>query len=149
MEVILTQDVKKLGKKGEIIKVAEGYGRNYLIPRGMAIAANDANLRNLHHQRQVAQDKVKREEHEAQAMAEKLAATPVTVRVKVGEAGRLFGSVTADTIATAVQKACGLELDRRRLKLEEPIKTLGEYSVPVRLGPGVSAEIKLKVEGEA
>ena len=149
MQVILTQEVKKLGKKGEVINVAEGYGRNFLIPRGLAMAANDSNLRNLQHQQRVEQDKAQREEQEAKAIAARLATTGVTVTVKVGEGGRLFGSVTAETIAAAVQKATGLEIDRRRVKIDEPIKALGEYTVPVKLGSGISAEIKLKVAGES
>lgn len=149
MKVILTQDVKKLGKKGEIIDVAEGYGRNFLIPRGLALLANDANLRSLKHQKQVQQSKADKEEQEAIAMAAKLADATVTVKVKVGEGGRLFGSVTTDIIVGAVQKACGVPVDRRRIKMDEPIKSLGDYVLPVKLGPGVAAEIKLKVVGES
>ncbi|HHW08722.1 MAG TPA: 50S ribosomal protein L9 [Firmicutes bacterium] len=148
MKVILREDVKKLGKKGQVVNVADGYGRNFLIPRGLAMPANEANMKAWQNEQAVQAKKAEREAEEARKLAQQLSGLQVSVAMKVGEGGRLFGSVTAETIVEAVQKASGIALDKRRIKLEEPIKNLGEYAVPVRLAPDVTAEIKLKVEGE-
>lgn len=145
MRVILKQDVKKLGKQGDIVNVAEGYGRNFLIPRGMAVEASKANLRSLEHRKTVQEEKAQKEEREAQELAERLSELEIVIKAKTGEAGRLFGSVTAQDVADAVGEAAGIELDKRRVELPDPIKTLGQYMIPVKLFQGVAAEVAVKV----
>lgn len=148
MRVILIEDAKKLGKKGEIVNVAEGYARNYLIPKGVVVEATEANLRNLSHQQAVKQDRVRKEEQEARELAERLSALTVVIRAKTGEAGRLFGSVTAQDIAEAITTATGVELDKRRVELDEPLKALGDYEIAVKLYQGVTAKVTVKVTAE-
>lgn len=148
MRVILTQDVKKVGKKGDVLNVAEGYGRNFLIPRGMAVEANDANMRNLKHEQTVKQEKAKKEEREAHELAKHLSGLTVTIKAKTGEGGRLFGSVTAQDVATAISEAAQLSIDKRRIEMADPIKSLGQYIVPVKVYQGVSAEVTVKVIAE-
>lgn len=145
MKVILLSDVKGLGKKGELVDVAEGYARNFLVPRGLAKVASDSNLKSLAAEKSQAQAKAKRELQEAQKVAELLEKTPITITAKTGESGRLFGSVTALDIADSVKKAVGVELDRRKIELDEPIKILGEYQVPVKVHPKVTAKLQLRV----
>jgi large subunit ribosomal protein L9 len=148
MRIILTQDVEKIGNRGDIVNVADGYARNYLMPRGMAIQATKANLRQWEHEKNVAGKKVLKEEEEAKALAERLSGVSVTITAKTGEGGRLFGSVTSQDVADAVQSACDVELDKRRIDMAEPIKNLGEYVVPVKLYQGVNAEVVVKVVAE-
>jgi large subunit ribosomal protein L9 len=148
MRIILTQDVEKIGNRGDIVNVADGYARNYLMPRGMAIQATKANLRQWEHEKNVAGKKVLKEEEEAKALAERLSGVSVTITAKTGEGGRLFGSVTSQDVADAVQSACDVELDKRRIDMAEPIKNLGEYVVPVKLYQGVNAEVMVKVVAE-
>jgi large subunit ribosomal protein L9 len=148
MRIILTQDVEKIGNRGDIVNVADGYARNYLMPRGMAIQATKANLRQWEHEKNVAGKKVLKEEEEAKALAERLSGVTVTITAKTGEGGRLFGSVTSQDVADAVQSACDVELDKRRIDMAEPIKNLGEYVVPVKLYQGVNAEVVVKVVAE-
>lgn len=145
MKVILQQNVKKLGNKGDLVEVAEGYARNYLLPRGLAVEANDAAMRSLKHEKSVAKKKAERELEEARERAAKLEALTIKIAAKTGESGRLFGSVTAGDIADAVKSASGLEIDKRRVDLKEPIKALGSYRVPVQLHPGVTAELNVQV----
>jgi large subunit ribosomal protein L9 len=148
MRVILLEDVKKVGKKGEVANVADGYARNFLLPRNLAVEANDGNMRKLEHLQATKQDKARKEEREARALAERLADITVEVKVKTGENGRLFGSITAQDIVNAlVEKGVGT-IDKRRIEMEEPIKTLGEYSIPVKLYQGVTAQVAVKVIAE-
>ena len=125
MEVILLKDVKGLGNEGDVVKVSDGYARNYLIPKGFALQATKANLRMLKDKRETMESKAQRELAAAEKTAKQLENSVVTVRSKAGEGGRLFGSVTAKDIAGAIEKALGIAVDRRRIELEEPIKTLG------------------------
>lgn len=148
MKVILTDDVKKLGKKGEIVNVADGYGRNFLIPRGLAVEANDANVKQWRHEQQAAEVRQHREAEEARALAERLNGLTLTLRAKAGEAGRLFGSVTAEDVAVAIGKALGARFDRRKLDMPEPIKTLGTATVAVRVYPGIAAAVRVQVNAE-
>lgn len=145
MRVILTQDVKSLGKKGDVVEVKEGYGRNFLIPRGLAVAADDGSLRRLKHEKAVQKGKEVREREEAEQVKAQLEKTTVTIRVKTGEKGRLFGSITASDVAAEIAKQ-GIEIDRRKIELEEPIKNLGNYTLTVRVYPGVTAQLKVVVE---
>lgn len=147
MKVILTQDVKSLGKKGDIVEVKEGYGRNFLFPRGLAVPADQGSLRRLKHEKAVEQTKKEREREEAVATKERLEALTLTLSAKTGEQGRLFGSITAGDIAEALEKE-GIAIDRRKIALDEPIKNLGHYTVTVRVYPGVTANLKVAVEAQ-
>lgn len=145
MKVILQADVKKLGNKGDLVDVAEGYARNFLIPRGLAVAANEANLRSLKVSQSQAQAKQEREKEAARQVAAELEGLHVKIEAKTGDSGRLFGSVTAADIAEAVKGASGHELDRRKIDLDEPIKNLGTYQISVGVHPGISAKLRVEV----
>jgi large subunit ribosomal protein L9 len=148
MKVILREDVYNLGKGGELVEVKPGYGRNYLIPRGLAVVANPKNIREVEHQKAVAAAKAAKLKASAQAVAKRLADTPISLTRKVGEQDKLYGSVTAMDIAEALA-ARGLTIDRRTIDLSEPIKTVGEFEVGVKLHSDVVGKVKLKVEAEA
>jgi len=147
MEVILLQDIDKLGARGQVVKVADGYGRNYLLPQKRAIRATPQNLKWLEQQRSRF---LKEEAHEragAEELARMLSGVTVTLARKAGEQGTLFGSVTALDISEALT-AQGYKIDRRKLQLEHPLKVLGEYDVRVRLHREVTATVRVKVESE-
>lgn len=146
MKMILLQDVKDLGKKGAVVDVADGYARNFLLPRKLAEAATDGHLRLIDKEKADQVARAQREQEKAQQMAEEMAARPVPLKVKVGEGGRLFGSVTAADIATALSKSAGAPIDKRTVKLADPIKKLGTYTVSVKLHPKVSAKIQVDVQ---
>jgi large subunit ribosomal protein L9 len=148
MKVILREDVENLGKGGEIVDVKPGYGRNYLLPRGLAVTANPKNVREVEHQKQIASAKATKLKASAEAIAKRLADTPVVLRRKVGEQDKLYGSVTALDVAEALA-ARGLQIDRRSIDLSDPIKTTGEFDVPVKLHREVVGKAKVKVEPEA
>jgi large subunit ribosomal protein L9 len=148
MKLILREEVENLGKGGEVVEVKPGYGRNFLLPRGLAVLANPKNVRELDHQKSVASAKAAKLKASAQAIAKRLAETPVTLKRKVGEQDKLYGSVTALDVAEALA-ARGLQLDRRHIDLSEPIKTLGDFEVPVKLHSEVVGKAKVKVEAEA
>ncbi len=147
MKVILREDVPSLGKGGEVVEVKPGYGRNFLLPRGLAVAANPRNVREVEHQKQVAAAKAAKLKASAEAVAKRLADTPVSLKRKVGEQDKLYGSVTAMDIAEALGQR-GLSIDRRSIDLPEPIKTLGDFEVPVKLHHEVAGTVKVKVEAE-
>lgn len=148
MKVILREDVENLGKGGEIVDVKPGYGRNYLLPRGLAVTANPKNVREVEHQKQIASAKAAKQKASAEAVAKRLADTPVVLRRKVGEQDKLYGSVTALDVAEALA-ARGLQIDRRSIDLTDPIKTIGDFEVPVKLHREVVGKAKVKVEAEA
>ena len=148
MKLILREDVENLGKGGELVEVKPGYGRNYLLPRGLAVLANPRNLREIEHQKQVAAAKAAKMRASAEALARRLAETPLSLKRKVGEQDKLYGSVTAMDIAEALAQR-GLSIDRRSIDLSEPIKTVGEFEVPVKLHHEVAGRVKVKVEPEA
>ena len=147
MDVVLKEDIENLGHMGEVVKVKDGYARNYLLPRGLVVLANKKNLKGLEHeQRMIAQ----RREHltkEAQGISERLSQVSLQFAVKVGEEGRLFGSVTNMDIEKALKEK-GIEVERRRIVLEDPIKQVGDYEVPIRLRPEVMPTIKVRVVSE-
>ena len=147
MKLILREDVEHLGKGGELVEVKPGYGRNFLLPRGLAVAANPKNVRDLEHQRKIAEAKAAKLKASAEAVAKRLADTPVTLKRKVGEQDKLYGSVTALDIVEALA-ARGLQLERRTIDLPEPLKTIGEFEVPVKLHREVVGKAKVKVEAE-
>jgi large subunit ribosomal protein L9 len=148
MKLILREDVENLGKGGDLVDVKPGYGRNFLLPRGLAVVANPKNVRELEHQKSVAAAKAAKLKASAEAVAKRLAATPVVLKRKVGEQDKLYGSVTALDIAEALA-ARGLQLDRRSIDLAEPIKAIGDFEVPVKLHSEVVGKAKVKVEAEA
>ena len=148
MKVILKEAVKDLGEMGELVEVKRGYARNYLIPRGMALEATVRNVRMLEHQKRLVQDKIAKARQGAQALAERLESVSVTISQKVGENDRLYGSVTSMQIAEALA-AEGIEIDKKKILLEEPIKKLGVYTVPVKLHPDVAANVKVWVVEES
>jgi large subunit ribosomal protein L9 len=148
MEVILKEDVPKLGSRGDVIKVAEGYGRNYLLPHKLAIEANAGNKAVITQMKQSAARRSEREKAEAQAMASKYADVVLHFHRKAGEKDTLFGSVTSSEIAEALGKQ-GLELDRRKIQLTDQIKTLGEHTVTAKLHRDVPVSFKVVVEKEA
>jgi large subunit ribosomal protein L9 len=148
VKLILREDVENLGKGGDLVEVKPGYGRNFLLPRGLAVAANPKNVRELEHQRRVADAKAAKLRGEAQAVAKRLADTPIALKRKVGEQDKLYGSVTALDLVEALA-ARGVRLDRRLVELPEPIKTVGDFEVPVKLHREVTGKVKVKVEAEA
>lgn len=147
MEVILREHVDNLGRRGEVVKVAEGYARNYLLPRKLALPVTDANRRQIERERVKFEAKEAEEKKGADAMAERIAAADVTIARRVGESDTLYGSVTAADIADALLKQ-GVEVDRRKIHLAEPIKHLGDVSVPIKIHREVTANILVKVVKE-
>ena len=144
IELILKQDVEHLGRRGDIVKVAPGYARNYLLPRKMALAVTDTNRRVVEHEKKMAVLREAEEKSAAQSLAERMAQVECIIARKVGETETLYGSVTASDIAEALA-AQGIELDRRKIQLDEPIKHLGEHSVPVKLYREVLAHVRVQV----
>jgi large subunit ribosomal protein L9 len=144
MLVILQQDVPKLGHVGDIVKVRDGYGRNFLVPRGLGVIADERNVRRLEHQKRMAAAKATKELAKAQELADQLVANAVTIRRQAGEDGKIFGAVTNRDVAEAFS-ADGFTLDRRAIQLEDPIKTLGMFNIPVKLDRGIQATIKVYV----
>ncbi|MBL8634067.1 MAG: 50S ribosomal protein L9 [Myxococcales bacterium] len=144
MQVILREDISNLGKSGELVSVKPGYGRNYLIPQGMAVLATERNVKLLeHHKRTIAQRNAKLLK-DAQSVAEKLASLTLKFARQAGEGGKLFGTVSTRDIEEEAKKA-GVALDRKKLHLAEHIKTVGEYTVDVKLSQGVVAKLKVQV----
>ena len=148
MKVVLLQEVKKLGKKGDILEVAEGYARNFLLPKKLAAPATADTLNQLQQQKAAAADRQKRQLEEAKLLASQLAKIEVKVAAKAGEGGKLFGAVTTKDVADAAKAQHGLELDRRKMDIPEPIKNLGPAAVVLKLHPEVTTEIKIQVVGE-
>ncbi len=148
MEVILKEDVPKLGNRGDVVKVAEGYGRNYLLPRKLAIEASAANKAVIVQMKEAAVRRSAREKGDAEILAQQFEGLSIHFRRKAGEKDHLFGSVTSSEIADELAKK-GITLDRRKIELQEPIKTLGEHSVEARLHRDVHVKFNVVVEKEA
>ncbi|MGE5136682.1 MAG: 50S ribosomal protein L9 [Gemmatimonadota bacterium] len=149
MKLILTQEVSGLGAPGDVVEVAGGYGRNYLVPRGLAMRWTRGGEKQIELIRRARSARDIRNLDDAQAVAEQLQKLPVRLQVRAGSSGRLFGSVTPADIAAAVQAAGGPELDKRRIEVGNPIKTVGSHKVAVRLHPEVSATVTIDVTGGA
>jgi large subunit ribosomal protein L9 len=147
MKVILREDVEKLGKAGEVVKVADGYGRNFLIPKRLAVPADVRNLRTMEHDRRVIEARAKKARKSAESLAERIAAVSLVLPAKAGEEGKLFGAITSRDIALALEKA-GVAVDRKLVLLAEPIKQLGDYKVKVKLGADIVPEIPVSVVPE-
>jgi large subunit ribosomal protein L9 len=148
MEVILKEDVPKLGARGDVVKVADGYGRNYLLPRKLAIEATAANKAVIEQMKAAAVRRVQRDKAEAESLAQQLQGVTLRLQRLAGEHDQLFGSVTSGDIAAELEKK-GFRLDRRKIQLDDPIKTLGEFQVPVRLFRDVTAHIRVTVEKQS
>jgi len=146
MEVILIEDVKNLGKKGDIVKVSDGYARNYLFPKKLGVEANKQNLHQLKLQKEAEEKRQREILEEAQELAKKLETVTVNVKIKAGEGGRTFGSVSTKEIAAALKEQANIELDRKKIQLNDPIKNAGIYKVAVKLHPKVSVDLTVKVE---
>ncbi len=146
MKVILLQDVKSVGKKGDIVNANDGYARNFLLPKGVAVEANNKNVNDLKlqnaNEEKVAAEKLK----DAQDFAKELEDKSVTIKIKAGEGGKAFGSVSGKEIVAAYKEQCGIELDKKKLQMDEPIKTFGTYNVPIKLHPQVTGTLKVKVQ---
>lgn len=147
MEVILREDVDKLGHRGDVVKVADGYGRNFLLPKKLAMEATTANKAVIEQMKQAAVRRSAKEKSEAELLVNQLNQVELTFERKVGENDHLFGSVTASEIAHALEQK-GFHIDRRKLHLEEPLRQLGEYHVPVKLHREVTAHLKVTVKAE-
>lgn len=148
MKVILVQDVEKLGDKGEILEVKNGYARNYLIPNKMAIMASTSNLKTWENERATRERREMKTIEQAKNVAAELGKKTFTIKAKAGEEGKLFGSVTSQDIAIAVQEQTKIELDRKKIELSEPIKKTGSHKVTVKLAKGVLGEINVEVTAE-
>jgi large subunit ribosomal protein L9 len=145
VKVILTGDVATLGKSGELKDVADGYARNFLIPRKLAVSASGGAYRAWQHDIASREDKRRREREEAEIAATRITSTTLTLGVKVGEGGKLYGSITAKDIADALGRR-GITIDRHKVDLEEPLKTLGTYKVAIKVAAGMTSEVTVVVE---
>ncbi|MGN0243372.1 MAG: 50S ribosomal protein L9 [Lachnospiraceae bacterium] len=148
MDIILLEDVKALGKKGDRVKVNDGYARNFILPKKLGVEATSKNINDLklqkQHEEKVAAEKLA----DAKALAEEIAAKEVTLTIKTGEGGRTFGSITSKEIAQAAKEQLGLELDKKKIQLKDSIKGITVQDVPVKLHPQVTAQLKVRVKGE-
>ena len=147
MEVILKEDVPKLGARGEVVKVADGYGRNYLLPRKLAIEATPGNRAVIDQMKQAAVRRVARDKADAEVLAKQLNEVVLSFYRRVGEGEHLFGSVTSSDIGEELE-ARGFNVDRRKIQLDQPLKNLGEFAVPIKLHRDVTATVKVRVERE-
>ena len=147
MEVILKQDVKGTGKAGQVVKVSDGYARNKLIPGGLAVEATPANKKQIEREKAKAKEKYEAEKAAAQDLANQLADQIVVVKPKVGDNGRLFGAITSKDIAAAISEQTGIEVDKRKIVLDKPIKETGVETIGIKLFQDVNTKVVLKIEG--
>lgn len=146
MKVILLEDVKALGKKGQVVDVSDGYAKNFILKKKLGVEANSANMNDLKLQK-AREEKVAQQQLEAaRELAKVLEEKSVTVRIKAGEGGRAFGSVSSKEIATAYKEQCGMDIDKKKIQLPESIKTFGVFEVPVKLHPQVTGKLRVKVQ---
>lgn len=149
MKVLFTRDVQGAGKAGQVKDVADGYARNFLVPRGLAVPATASTLKQVEERRTAAVRRTAEEERAARELKARLEAQPVVVQAKSGSQGRLYGSVTNADVAAAIQRQLGAEVDRREIEIDEPIRQVGAYRVRARLGRGVTATVAIDVRAEA
>jgi len=147
MRVILKTDVESLGKTGDLIKVSDGYARNFLIPKGFAAEASSKNIKTLEHEKEVITRKAEKERKNAEAMLEKFAGLTITIARRVGEQEKLFGSVTSKDVEKTLADQ-GFEVNRKDIVMDEAIKALGDFSIKIKLYPGIAAQVALKVVEE-
>lgn len=148
MKIVLRQDVPNLGESGSVQTVANGYARNYLIPQGMAVAATKGELKTAEHNAAVKERKVLRQEEQLRSYSEKIAGQRLSFTARAGEQGRLYGSITAAEIATQLSEKLGEEVDRRRVSLDEPLRTIGEHTVSVHVVGRLRPEVTVVIEAE-
>lgn len=148
MKVILLQDVKSLGKKGDIVETADGYGRNYLLPRKLAKEANAANVNQAKADKATAAHRAAQAKDEAVVLGAQVEKVVVTIKMRLGENGKMFGSVTSKDVAEALIKQTGLNIDRRKIELKNSVKSLGEYTAVAKLHPEVTSQFKVMVVAE-
>lgn len=144
MKVFLKEDVRSLGKMGEVVNVADGYARNYLIPKDIAVEANMKNVREFEHQKKTIKERADKIRESSKNLADKLSAITLTIKAKAGEEGKLFGSVTTMDIAEAL-KSEGHDIDKKKIHMEEPIKRLGSYTAEIKVHPEVTAKVAVQV----
>jgi len=144
VEVILTETIDTLGEEGDVVKVKPGYARNYLFPQSKAVAATNANRVLLAQEQSAIEGRKERQRHEAEELAKRIAGSVVVIEQRVGEEDRLYGSVTSADIAARLA-GLGIQVDRKRIQLSEPIKTLGEFAIPIKVGYQVTSDIKVQV----
>ncbi len=144
MKVILKEDVKSLGRAGDVVDVSQGYARNYLIPRGIAVIADKKNIEAVEREREAIQRKIMKEKEGAQELAQRLSGINLTIRAKAGEEGKLFGSITSKDISEVLKKE-GFDIDKKRIYLEEPIKRVGNYTVDIKLSHDVAAKLSINI----
>jgi len=147
MKVILKEDVRNIGTMGQIVDVADGYARNFLVPKGLAVDANVKNIRALEHAKRTIQEKAKKIRSQAQDLSDKIANMTIVIKAKSGEEGKLFGSVTSMDIAEQMKNQ-GIDIDKKKIVIEEPIKRLGSYSVSIKLHSDLATQVTLQVIAE-
>lgn len=147
MKVILKEDVKNIGGMGQIVDVADGFARNYLVPRGLAAEANVKNIRSLEHEKTIIQEKAKKIKNQAQVLSDKVSNLTIIIKAKAGEEGKLFGAVTTMDIAEQMKNE-GVDIDKKKIVLDEPIKRVGSYSVSIKLHPSVATLVNVQVVEE-
>lgn len=148
MEVILLKDVKGQGKKGDIVKVSNGYARNFLIPKGLAVEATEGGKKKVEEIKAAQKRKEQQQRNKAKKLCEKLSGLKVILKVKAGEKGKLFGSITGKDIAEGLEKQHGIKIDKKKIILDEPIKNIGVYKVPIKIYPEISAELEVETKEE-
>ena len=148
MIVILKQDVPGTGKAGEVVKVSDGFARNMLIPRGLALEATEGNVRSLEKQQELQRKKAAESKAHAEAQAEDLKSKKVVIKAKAGDGGRLFGAITSKDISEAIKEQLKFDIDKKKIELESPIKSVGTYSVNLKLYPEVKGSLSVEVEAE-
>lgn len=146
MKVILLEDVKALGKKGQVVDVSDGYAKNFILKKKLGLEANSANMNDLKLQRARDEKMAKEQLEAAKELAKVLEEKSVTVKMKAGEGGRAFGSVSSKEIAAAYKEQCGMEIDKKKIQLPESIKSFGIHEVPVKLHPQVTGKLRVKVQ---
>jgi len=146
MDVILLEDVKSLGKKGDLVKVSDGYARNFILPKKLGLEATPKNLNDLKLQKAAKEKREREILEEARALAETIAQKSITLKLKIGEGGRTFGSISTKEIAQALKDQLGLEIDKKKLVLSDPLRNIGTYTVPIKLHAKVTAELKVRVD---
>jgi len=144
MKVILKEDIPNLGKAGQIINVKDGYARNFLFPKGLALLADEKNMKLLEYQKKKIEEEAKKKRQDAQSIAERLSQVSLTISAKAGEDQKLFGSITSKDIATALEKE-GFAIDKKQINISEPIKRIGEYEVEVKLHENILAKVKVTI----
>ena len=146
MKLVLTQDVPKLGKSGDVKEVADGYARNYLLPRGFAVEATAGQMKRMQEQRELERKREEKNRGQLETLAEQLKGATLTFQMKVGEGGKLYGSITSKDVGDALEEQAKITVDRRRIELEEPIRTLGTHQVPIRVATDLHPQVTVVVQ---